>query len=570
MGMSFAQANIQNSSADFSGYHLVKDAFRQLTYHPFTKNGKLFVTEFRLKGKDTAFSLTQQIDYIIGSGQHTNSHLVNRNGFVYQAPITWYAQKRQWDLPPGFENGRNVRFTRYISDECMTCHNAIPQMVNGSLNEYVSIPQGINCERCHGPGEVHVKQMLSGNRNDTSHGKIDYSIVNPRKLPFDLQIDLCQRCHLQGNAVLKEGKTFFSFRPGMRLKDVWDVYMPRYEGKEDEFIMASHAQRLQMSKCFITSQSRSASLTCITCHNPHVSVKVTGKQVFNNACMKCHTDKPCKEKEAVRQVSQNNCYQCHMPKSGTIDIPHVTVTDHFIRINTKSSKPNEQGRFLGLYSINNLHPSAVSKTEAYLNYVEKFEASPSLLDSVSYYLKQLPESEKRMALQIRYLFLRKDDASIAILMKQISARKINDGWLCYQTGQAFQNVGDLAKANEWYERANFLLPRYLDICNKNASVKIGLGKNDQAIEMLKQSLQLNPMQADALTNLGFAYMQSGQTAKALHYYDAALAIDPDMEQALMNKAAVFILSGKKQQARQIATRVLQLNPSNEIAKQLSK
>jgi hypothetical protein len=43
--------------------------------------------------------------------------------------------------------------------------------------------------------------------------------VNPGKLPIDLQFDVCQRCHLQGNTVLKEGKSFLDFKPGMRLSD---------------------------------------------------------------------------------------------------------------------------------------------------------------------------------------------------------------------------------------------------------------------------------------------------------------------------------------------------------------
>ena len=37
--------------------------------------------------------------------------------------------KRQ--LPPGYENGFNNRFNRLIELECMSCHNAFPEMVLG-------------------------------------------------------------------------------------------------------------------------------------------------------------------------------------------------------------------------------------------------------------------------------------------------------------------------------------------------------------------------------------------------------------------------------------------------------
>ena len=89
--------------------------------------------------------------------------------------------------------------------ECMSCHNAYPSNVEGSLNKYHSLPEGIDCERCHGPGELHVKEKMSGVIIDTSK-YIDYSIVNPKKLEKDLQFDVCSRCHLQGTTVLKNGK----------------------------------------------------------------------------------------------------------------------------------------------------------------------------------------------------------------------------------------------------------------------------------------------------------------------------------------------------------------------------
>ena len=163
--------------------------------------------------------------YIVGSGQHTNSHIIETNGYLNQAPLTFYTQDGHWDLPPGFEDGNNTRFSRIIGLECMSCHNALPSFVRGSENRFTMIPNGIDCERCHGPGEVHVANIQAGKLVDTAKA-IDYSIVNPRKLTWERQIDLCQRCHLQGNAILKEGKGFTDFRPGMVLSEFMDVYMP--------------------------------------------------------------------------------------------------------------------------------------------------------------------------------------------------------------------------------------------------------------------------------------------------------------------------------------------------------
>jgi hypothetical protein len=128
----------------------------------------------------------------------------------------------------------------------MSCHNAYPNIMPGSKNKFVSIPQGIDCERCHGPGSIHVREKQLGHLVDTAT-MIDYTIVNPKKLPYDLQVDVCQRCHLQGDAVLAEGKSFFDFKPGQKLSDYINVFLPRYKGDQQSFIMASHADRLKQS-----------------------------------------------------------------------------------------------------------------------------------------------------------------------------------------------------------------------------------------------------------------------------------------------------------------------------------
>ena len=106
------------------------------------------------------------------------------------------------------------------------------------------------------------------------------------------QFDICQRCHLQGNTVLKEGKSFYDFLPGQKLSDYMSVFLPKYKNADDEFIMASHADRLKQSACFIKSYEKSGNanalkpykdaLTCISCHNPHLSVKETNKSVLDD------------------------------------------------------------------------------------------------------------------------------------------------------------------------------------------------------------------------------------------------------------------------------------------------
>ena len=175
MGKSFNYAIKEHSALCNSKMEVVYDSVLNLNYLPFWKNDSLYLLEFRLLNLDTVHKLIRKIHYKIGSGNHTNSHLYQINGFIHQAPYTFYTQDSIFDLPPGYENGNSSRFNRKIGIECMSCHNAHSDFEETSLNNYSSVPQGIDCERCHGPGEVHVKEKLAGIIIDTS---IIYRLFN--------------------------------------------------------------------------------------------------------------------------------------------------------------------------------------------------------------------------------------------------------------------------------------------------------------------------------------------------------------------------------------------------------
>ena len=577
MGKSFNVASKAKSAADFSKKHVVYDRFKDFYYMPYWKQDSFYIMEFRLQGKDTIHKRIERVDYIIGSGQHTNSHFTNINGYVYQLPLTWYAQKGKWDLPPGFENGHNVRFTRAIEFECMSCHNAMPTVADNSINKFTNIPDGIDCERCHGPGELHMKEKLAGHIVDTAH-EIDYTIVNPKKLPWERQIDLCQRCHLQGNAILKKGKSFRDFKPGMVLSDFYDVYMPRYNGNDEAFIMASHAQRLQLSKCFIASSKSSntgekaVGLTCINCHNPHASVKVTGKETFNNACLKCHqSSDACKEKVNVKLANNNNCVACHMPKSGTIDIPHVTVHDHWIRKPAKQKDIESLKTFAGIYCINNQVSNALIRANAFINYVEKFDGEKSSLDSANGLLNALSKDENANEIldaRIHLLYLQNKDEDIISQSRFAKLTDIKNPWMCYRIGQAFQNAGDAPTSEKWYAKSVELAPENLEFLNKWAGAKILLDKNEEAIKVLDGLLAKNPKLVDAFVNKGFALVKLNHQADAMSCYKQALQLDCENQQALLNRAGLLHLMGKDEEAKKDLKHLLKQNPQNEYVKGL--
>jgi tetratricopeptide (TPR) repeat protein len=601
MGKSFDLATRQKSSGDFKNAY-VHDKIGDFHYKAYWSNDSLFFKEYRLENGDTVHLRNEPVNYIIGSGQHTNSHIQNVNGYFNQMPMTFYTQKKHWDLPPGFENGFNTHFTRKIGLECMSCHNGYPDFVLGSENKYRSVPGGIDCERCHGPGSYHVDQRQTVSPVDTSKF-IDYSIVNPAKLPVDLQFDLCQRCHLQGNAVLKEGTSFYDFKPGKKLSDYISVFLPKYKNADEEFIMASHADRLKQSQCFIKSLEKSNgehslrpykdAMTCITCHNPHVSVRNTNKEVFNDACNSCHGPQgksklECTDKTVVAAKNAHpghapsnlkNCVSCHMPVSGSTDIPHVSVHDHYIRKPVTQKEKEKIKEFLGLYSVNEKNPDDLTKAKAYINQYAKFDQNKSYLDSATLLLK---DNGMHLFNNIRPLlelcFIKQDFEKLISYVNTLGETKcLNiiftkqtydnaDAWACYHVAEAYSYSNDIQKSIQWFKQAVKLAPYNLDFRNKLGSALAAVNDLKAAEQEFGLILQENPKHVSASTNLGFIKLKQGKTLDAINLYNRALKYDPDYEPLLLNLAGYYAFMNDKKQSIYYLKRILKKNPGNQKAK----
>lgn len=490
----------------------------------------MFVREFKLAHKDTTYQRIEKIDYVIGSGNATRSYLINRNGYLYEAPITWYSLRKKWELSPGYENGQNTRFNREVGLECMACHNGHVEFDAGTVNRFKKLSFGIDCENCHGPGSEHVRKMNAGDEIDV--GKhIDYSIVNPKKLAIDKSFDICQQCHLPGTSVFK---TETAFRPAQALTEQREVFIPL---KKDfnSFGISSHAERLRHSTCFLQSKGK---MTCVTCHNPHQSVHQTDKNFFNKACQKCHQPQACTEKQAVKDEVQNNCITCHMPKGGTSDIPHVRFTDHYIRVKgrEKQTPANTvlQSAYLSFICATNPKPSHDALGKAYLLYYEHTEAQPELLKHA---LEKLAPESKHERAKI-FLYLRQYQQALTELAPHLE-KKPQDTWALFLKGELLEAMNQPTEAAQIFMEVYKINPYITEAGIKSAVLGLKARPNDpqmliQASQTLEKVLQTKPHDVSALVNLGFIRLQQNRKAEARRLTEKALAFEPDHTLAKRN------------------------------------
>lgn len=576
MGQSFHKAERKYSKADFNNVKPIYDKKNDLYYYPFWKNEHLYIQEFKLRGTDTIHNRIEKISHIIGSGQHTNSHFWMDGQHLYQAPLTFYTQKGIWDLPPGYEEF-NTRFNRKIDIECMSCHTGMPTTEMGADNIFKKLPLGIDCERCHGPGSLHIKEKTSGIIYNTNK-QADYSIVNPKRLPWKLQVDICQRCHLQGNNVLKHGKKFTDFRPGMHLDSIFTVYMPTQKGNTS-FVMAGHAERFQMSACFkgsnkgdLTKYNANINFTCISCHNPHVSVKKTNQEIFNNTCKGCHNAESRKSKlhdcrlpAASRGAS--TCVGCHMPSSDTRDIPHVSIHDHYIsKSNTKFKLDNQPksinhkpGEIIGLHAVNSKNPSNSELFNAYVSYFEKFDPKMLYLDKAKS-LYSDPKAE--LSVKIQYHYNLREHAAIIELWENGCTEEqrmalVLDAWTQYRIANAYDRVipNQSQKALLYYEKACEAMPWNTDFSAEFTNALLRAGRYDQAKGLIKEALKHQPKSEQLHFNLGNCLAQENRIGDAIKELEIARSLDPKSQAVLIlidiysktapNKAKALLEDAKK-------------------------
>src|SRR5258708_8214108 len=103
-------------------------------------------------------------------------------------PRPWNAETGgSWGMSPAYDQPEHAGFSRRITYRCMFCHNAYPPLgpevddsEDGSRYP-AKLPQGIDCQRCHGPGSNHVDAARRGLPVQT----IRPEIVNPAPLSPD-------------------------------------------------------------------------------------------------------------------------------------------------------------------------------------------------------------------------------------------------------------------------------------------------------------------------------------------------------------------------------------------------
>ncbi len=280
--------------------------------HRFRREGE----SVRFESQSAGAVRSALIRYAFGSPDHYTSPVgPDDSGRDYIIRLSHYARGREsgWVRTTGhsahFSGSRDYLGKPLNGPDglyrCLFCHATNPRSVLEGTGA-VSRDRAIGCERCHGPGESHIRAIAA---------KLsDLAIVNPASGTGEERMRLCGQCHSQHLALPA---------PPPRT----DPYWIRFQGTT-----------LAWSRCFTESTGM---LDCITCHDPHHEAKRTEAEHVAR-CLECHAPPASPRKRAPSGSSalggavcpvnpRGGCVACHMPSYESAPL-HATFTDHYIRV----------------------------------------------------------------------------------------------------------------------------------------------------------------------------------------------------------------------------------------------
>lgn len=426
------------------------------------------------------------LEWFIGSGSVGRSYLFADEGYLFQAPVSYYAAPGTWGLSPGYQGKRSITLTRAVEPSCLQCHATGIQPVAGTQNGYQAQPfreAGIGCERCHGPGGNHAARRRSGD------------IVNPARLDPARRDSVCAQCHLTGAArVATKRRTEAAFRAGDLLSDHVSVFT--WSGAAGAGVSAtSHYEKLQQSACKLGSGGK---LWCGSCHDPHEQPAAARRTAYyRERCLTCHQTNTCNEDPGLRKQAGDDCTSCHMPKGGARTVEHVVFTDHAIpRRPGNASKPA-----LSAPSLTPFFPVQPAPRDLALAYAIAAMTEPAV---------------RRQAFD---------------LLQKAAALDPRDVPVLSQLAQFYDRMGQEERAMELCERIIALDPAHTAAAVNLAIYRIKRGRTEEAVALWNSALRRNPALSSARINLAVAQYRSGNRAEAEATLRQALRYEPDLEAA---------------------------------------
>jgi hypothetical protein len=284
-----------------------------------------------------------RFDIAVGSGRKAQTYLYWKGDGVFQLPVSYFLTEHSWANSPYYPPD-SIWFGRAVAVGCFECHSSyIGTKAMLHKNFFEGTPQydraalvyGVDCERCHGPGAVHVAWQQAHPEDTVARYMARFAGLTRQQ-----RLDVCAVCH--SGARSGQVRSVFHFKPGDTLANYYFADPRMNKAPENTDVHGNQYELLVASQCYLQSKT----LECGSCHDVHVRER-ENLAVFASRCMNCHVPGPgwvggefagtghtggevapfCKLAGKVDpSFLISNCIDCHMPARASARITMLTQT----------------------------------------------------------------------------------------------------------------------------------------------------------------------------------------------------------------------------------------------------
>ena len=427
----------------------------------------------RYRANDTGIALEDSsgkvaaVHAVFGSGLRGVTPVHFRgDGGMRELRVSWSHGLDAWIETPGSEEDRDPLGdwnSPRAMRECVGCH-ATAVVWNGPAPDVRGSEWGVQCERCHGPGESHAAST-------------DASLIfNPGRVPPAEQVRFCGQCH----------RTPTDFEPLQVLQ-------------RDRALTRHAAGSLMMSACFRTP-SPERTISCTDCHDPHRAESSVAER-SRTICRRCHED-PAALHDYERVTAASDCLACHLPLQEEV-FPGAAFTDHRIRVQGAPPAPGSPGERAELQYLELLYRNELSGEND-------------------------QQEEARLLVGLGELLFAQGLHNTAVETLERGLESGPDYQRLLKAAALLRETGRPESAEAALTRATSLEPEAAQAFFDLGDLRLAGGDGAGAVEPLEAARSLNADSSVVASRLGSAYREAERLEDALREGLAAVALESSL------------------------------------------
>jgi len=429
---------------------------------------------------------------------------------------------------------------------------------------------GINCETCHGSGDMHVELY----KKDPGAKHQNMRILRVTQLTVQQRNEMCAPCHAKMSPVssgYQVTQRFFDHYDLVTLEDA--DYYPDGRDLGENYTYTSWL----MSPCL-----RQGKLDCLHCHTSSGRYRFTAENP-NGACLPCHQERVANAEAHSHHKAGTpggNCIDCHMPKTRFANMnrsdhsmlpPTPAATLKFQSPNACSLCHKEKSASWADAKVRRWHKRdyqrPVLERAALVDAARKrkWDKLPAMLD----YIQNPGGDSVTQASLIRLLRHCDDPRRLPVVLGALqhpnplvrAAAAISAGStvtpetrdaLARATGDEYRLVRIRSAASLAGVPAGVLPAAQQERVRK-------------ATDELIAAYNARPDDFSNQTNLGNFYMDQGRVGEAIQAFEVAIRLRPDSVGTLVNSSIAYSRAGRMADAERVLDQALRLAPDNAAA-----